>query len=142
MGQVIIYTNPEAGNVVVCYPSGDVPIEELQAQHTPQGSIIVDNSSLPYEDNDFFNAWELNRTTVTVNLQKAIAQAQENLDGAARNAAINRALNTTIGVQNTPSDTEWSAELASIRSAIAASTTTQELRTVIAGAKQFLGIGA
>ena len=70
MAQVIIFTN-ENGGVSVCYPTGELPIEEVQAKDTPADSIIVDNDSLPNEHNDFFNAWELNGTTVTVNLAKA-----------------------------------------------------------------------
>jgi hypothetical protein len=70
MTQVIIYTN-ENGGVSVCYPTGELPIEEVKAKDTPAGSIIVDNDSLPNEHNEFFNAWELNGTTVTINLTKA-----------------------------------------------------------------------
>jgi hypothetical protein len=70
MTQVIIYTN-ENGGVSVCYPTGELSIEEVQTKDTPAGSIIVENDSLPNEHNDFFNAWELNGTTVTINLNKA-----------------------------------------------------------------------
>jgi hypothetical protein len=72
MNQVIIFTN-EDGGVSVCYPTGELTIEEVQAKDTPAGSIIVENDSLPNEHSDFFNAWELNGTTVTVNLNKAKA---------------------------------------------------------------------
>lgn len=70
MVQVIIYKN-ENGNVSVCYPTGELSIEETQAKDTPVGSIIVDANSLP-TDNSFFDAWELNDTTVTVSLAKAV----------------------------------------------------------------------
>lgn len=70
MAQVIIFQNRQGG-VSVCVPTGELPIEEVQAKDTPAGSIIVDSNSLPNEHNDFFNAWELNGTTVTVNLAKA-----------------------------------------------------------------------
>jgi hypothetical protein len=66
--QVIVFTN-DSGSVSVCYPTGELPIEEVQAKDTPVGSVIVDNSTLP--DNDFFNAWELNDSTVSVNFNKA-----------------------------------------------------------------------
>jgi hypothetical protein len=72
MTQVIIYSQ-ENGQVAVCIPTGELPIEEVQAKDTPAGSIIVDNNLLPNEHNDFFNAWELNGTIVTVNLDKAKA---------------------------------------------------------------------
>jgi hypothetical protein len=66
--QVIVFTN-DSGSVSVCYPTGELPIEEVRAKDTPVGSVIVDNSTLP--DNDFFNAWELNDSTVSVNFNKA-----------------------------------------------------------------------
>jgi len=72
MAQVIIYSQ-ENGQVTVCYPTGELTIEETQAKDTPAGSIIVENDSLPNEHMDFFNAWELNGETVTVNLNKAKA---------------------------------------------------------------------
>jgi len=70
MAQVIIYTN-ENGSIVVVYPTGELSIEETQAKDSPEGSLIVDSDSLPNEHNDFFNAWELNGTTITVSLTKA-----------------------------------------------------------------------
>jgi hypothetical protein len=69
MTQAIIFTN-ENGGVSVCYPTGELPIEEVQAKDTPKGSLIVNISDLP-TDNDFFNAWVLNGKTVTVSLTKA-----------------------------------------------------------------------
>ena len=68
--QVIVFTN-ESGNVSVCTPTGEIPIEEVKSKDTPEHSIIVDASILPEEDNDFFDAWELNGETVTVNIDKA-----------------------------------------------------------------------
>jgi hypothetical protein len=70
MTQVIIYTN-STGEVSVCYPTGDLPIEEVQAKDTPAGSIIVNNDTLPNEHNEFFNAWELSGSTVSVSMVKA-----------------------------------------------------------------------
>jgi hypothetical protein len=70
MAQVIIYSQNN-GQVSVCYPTGELTIEEVQAKDTPEGSIILDDNNLPNEHNDFFNAWELNGTTVTVSLAKA-----------------------------------------------------------------------
>lgn len=72
MQQVIIYTN-ERGGVSVCVPSGELPIEKVQAKDIPAGlqSFIVDATSLPEEDNDFFDAWEQTNGAVTVSLAKA-----------------------------------------------------------------------
>jgi hypothetical protein len=98
--QVIIFTNPDMGNVVVCTPTGEVPIEEVQYRAIPAGveSYIVDNDILPYEDNDFFNAWEQTNGVVTVNLDKAKGLTKERLRRerapllAAQDVAFQRAL--------------------------------------------------
>ena len=78
MTQVIIFTNSKGG-VSVCTPTNDLTIEEVQAKDTPAGSLIVDADSLPTEHHEFFNAWELNGTTVTVNLNKAKEITKERL---------------------------------------------------------------
>ena len=49
MSQVIVYTNLEKGNICVCIPSGELPIEVVQAKDTPEGSIIIDKEILPLE---------------------------------------------------------------------------------------------
>ena len=70
--KVIIFTN-ENGGVSVCVPTGEIPIEAVQAKDIPAGvqSHIVAADSLPEADNDFFNAWEQTNGTVTVNMTKA-----------------------------------------------------------------------
>lgn len=70
MTQVIIHTN-ENGGVSVTVPTGEISIQAVQAKDTPNGSIIVSQDTLPNSDNDFFNAWELSGSTVSVNLSKA-----------------------------------------------------------------------
>jgi hypothetical protein len=72
MSEVIIFTN-ENGGVSVCMPTGEMDILAVKAKDTPSHSIIVNSSILPEEDNDFFDAWELNGKSVTVNLDKAKA---------------------------------------------------------------------
>ena len=68
--RVIIFIN-ETGNVSVCSPTGELPIEEVLAKDCPAGAIIVDASTLPEEYNEFFNAWVLNDAVVSVNFPKA-----------------------------------------------------------------------
>jgi hypothetical protein len=74
MAQVIIHANEEGG-VSVTYPTPEFletnTIEDVLAKDCPEGSIIVNSDSLPNEHSDFFNAWVLNGTTVTVSLDKA-----------------------------------------------------------------------
>jgi hypothetical protein len=72
MNQVIIFTN-ESGNVSICVPTGDLPIETVQAKDIPSGvqSFIVSQSSLPTSDQDFFDAWKQVQGVVSVSLAKA-----------------------------------------------------------------------
>lgn len=73
MSKVIVFTN-ENGNVSVCYPTGELSIEETQIKDTPAGSIIIDDSELP---TDSFDAWELIDGKVVVNeTKKAIIQSK------------------------------------------------------------------
>jgi len=69
MSQAIIFTNSNGG-VSVCIPTGEISIQDVQTKDTPKGSLIVNTSDLP-RDNDFFDAWELADGVVTVSLAKA-----------------------------------------------------------------------
>ena len=95
MSKVIIFTN-DNGGVSVCIPTGELPIEQVQAKDTPAGSIIVDVSSLP--NNDFFDAWELANGVVTVSLAKAKELTKKRLRAertpllAAQDVAFQRAI--------------------------------------------------
>jgi len=72
MTSVIVFTN-DVGGVSVCIPTGELSIEETQAKDCPENSYIVDASSIPQENNDFFDAWEQTNGVVTVNIFKAKA---------------------------------------------------------------------
>jgi hypothetical protein len=97
MTQIIIFTN-ESGGVSVCTPTGELDIQAVKAKDTPSHSIIVDDSALP--DNDFFDAWELSNSTVSVNLAKAKEITKSRLRTerapllAAQDVAFQRALET------------------------------------------------
>ena len=69
MSQIIIYSQ-ENGKVAVCYPTGEIPIDEVLSKDCPEGAIIVDSNVLP-EDHSFFSAWELTGSTITININKA-----------------------------------------------------------------------
>ena len=95
MTQAIIFTNSN-GNVSVCIPTGELSIEAVKAKDTPAGSLIVNISDLP-RDNDFFDAWELADGVVTVNLTKAVELTKKRLRAeripllAAQDVAFQRA---------------------------------------------------
>lgn len=78
MTQVIIFSQ-DNGQVAVCIPTGELPIETVLTKDCPSGSIIVDYDTLPNEHRDFFSAWELNGTNITVNLSKAKEITKERL---------------------------------------------------------------
>jgi len=127
MAQIIIYSN-STGGVSVCVPSNEFSIEEVLAKDCPAGAIIVDNSVLPQgEDAKFFDAWELNGSTVTVNFTKAQAIKLDQYNASAVQAAQARQLNNLAGIANAVSDADWQAKLTADRASIAAATTTAQL---------------
>ena len=98
---VIIYTN-DIGGVSVCIPTGELPIEQVQAKDIPTDvqSFIVYADTLPEADNDFFDAWEQTNGIVTVNVTKAREITKDRLRAkrapmlAAQDIAFQRALET------------------------------------------------
>ena len=78
MTQAIIFTN-DNGGVSVCMPTGEISIEAVLAKDCPKGAIIVEQSSLPNQHNDFFNAWELVDGKVEVSLAKATELTKKRL---------------------------------------------------------------
>jgi hypothetical protein len=94
--KAIIFTNSNGG-VSVCIPTGELSIEEVQAKDTPTGSLIVNTSDLP-TDNDFRDAWELVDGKVEVSLAKATELTKKRLRAereplmSAQDVAFQRAL--------------------------------------------------
>ena len=127
MSQVIIYANSNGG-VSITVPTGELDIKSVQAKDTPAGSIIVDDSTLPQgADAQFFDAWELNGSTVTVNFAKAQAIKLTQYNAAAVQEAQKRQLNTLAGIANDVADADFTAKLTADRASIAAATTTAQL---------------
>ena len=125
--QIIIHSNSNGG-VSVTVPTGELPINEVLAKDCPAGAIIVEDSVLPQgADAQFFDAWELNGSTVTVNFAKAQAQKLAQFNASAVQEAQKRQLNTLAGIDNKVADADFSAGLAAGRASIASATTTAEL---------------
>jgi hypothetical protein len=70
--QAIIFTN-DNGGVSTCIPTGEISIEAVMDKDVPKGkgARIVNLADLPNQYNDFYDAWEMDATSVTVNLDKA-----------------------------------------------------------------------
>jgi len=132
MAQVIIFKNPNGPNVCVCYPTGDISIEEVLSKDCPEGAAIVDGSELPQQsDTYFFDAWVLGPdNTVTINFPVAQEIYLKQYNAAAVQVAAVRGTNTIAGLPNVPDNATWSAQLTAGRNAIAAATTTAELLSI------------
>ena len=78
--QVIIFTN-DNGGVATCIPTGELPIEAVLEKDVPKGrgARIINMADLPNQYSDFYNAWEMDATSVTVNLNKAKAITKDRL---------------------------------------------------------------
>ena len=127
MSQVIIFTNSNGG-VSVCIPTGELPINEVLIKDCPAGAIIVDDSTFPQgSDAQFFDAWQLNGSTITLNFAKAQSDRLAQYNSAALKVAQTRQLNTLTGISNIVSDTDWQTKLTSDRGAITTATTTAQL---------------
>ena len=127
MTQVIIHTNSNGG-VSVTVPTGEISVQAVLEKDCPSGAIIVDDSTLPQgADAQFFDAWELNGSTVTVNFEKAKAIKLTQFNAAAVAEAQKRQLNTLAGIDNEIADADFNASLTAGRASIASATTTAEL---------------
>ena len=128
--QVIIFTN-DNGGVSVCTPSGEVDIATVKAKDTPEHSIIVDVSTLPNADNDFFDAWELSGETVSVNINKAKNITKNRLRAerepllVAQDVLFQRALETN---SDTTAIVAEKNRLRNITNGVDTCTTTEQLR--------------
>ena len=130
MTQVIIHANSNGG-VSVTVPTGEISVQAVLEKDCPSGAIIVDDSALPQgADAQFFDAWELNGSTVTVNFAKAQAQKLAQFNASAVQEAQKRQLNTLAGIDNEVADADFSAGLTAGRTAIANAKTTADLVAV------------
>jgi hypothetical protein len=96
--QAIIFTN-DNGGVSTCIPTGEISIDAVLTKDVPagRGARIVNLTDLP-RDNDFYDAWEMDATSVTVNFAKAVEITKKRLRAertpllAAQDVAFQRAL--------------------------------------------------
>jgi len=129
MAQVIIYE--QNSQVAICTPTGEIPIDEVLAKDCPQGAIIVDDSVLPQgSDAQFFDAWELLDSAVTVNFSKAQLQYLNKYNANALLIAQKRYINTLAGIPNTLEDNAFIEKLNSDRDAIFKAATTNDLLAI------------
>ena len=135
MSNVIIFAN-EAGGVATCIPTGEISIEAVLAKDCPKGAIIVEQSSLP-TDNDFYDAWELADGKVTVSLAKAKEITKKRLRSerepllAAQDVAFQRALESGADTSAIVAEKQ---RLRDVTNLVDSETTLEGLRSLKAGA--------
>jgi hypothetical protein len=132
--QVIIFTN-DNGGVSTCIPTGEISIDAVMTKDVPagRGARIVNFTDLP-RDNDFYDAWEMDATSVTVNLDKAIEITKKRLRAerepllAAQDVAFQRALETGAATSAIVAEKQRLRDITSF-----SATTLDELRSLKAG---------
>ena len=136
MSQVIIFTN-DNGGVSTCIPTGEISIDAVMTKDVPagRGARIVNLTDLP-RDNDFYDVWEMDATSVTVNLAKAKEITKKRLRAEraplleAQDVAFQRALES--GADTTAIVAE-KQRLRDITGLVDAVTTLEGLRAIKAG---------
>jgi hypothetical protein len=137
MTQAIIFTN-DNGGVSTCIPTGEISIEAVLDKDVPKGkgARIVNISDLPNQYNDFYNAWEMDATSVTVNKAKAVEMTKERLRAerapllAAQDVAFQRALESGADTTEIVAEKQ---RLRDITNLATESKTLEELRALKAG---------
>jgi hypothetical protein len=136
MTQAIIFTN-DNGGVSTCIPTGEISIDAVMTKDVPagRGARIVNLTDLP-RDNDFYDAWEMDATSVTVNLDKAkeITKARLRTERAplleAQDVLFQRALESSA---DTTAIVAEKNRLRNITSLADTATTLDALRAIKAG---------
>jgi hypothetical protein len=137
MTQAIIFTN-DNGGVSTCIPTGEISIDAVMTKDVPagRGARIVNIADLPNQYNDFYDAWEMDATSVTVNMDKAkeLTKARLRLERTpllqAQDVAFQRALEE--GADTTAIVAEKN-RLRGITALADSATTLEELRALKAG---------
>ena len=137
MTQVIIFKN-DNGGVATCIPTGEISIDAVLEKDVPKGkgARIVNYADLPVAYNDFYDAWEMDDKSVTVNLAKAKEITKKRLRAErepllqAQDVAFQRALES--GADTTAIVAEKN-RLRDITNLADSATTLDELRALKAG---------
>ena len=137
MSQAIIFTN-DNGGVSTCIPTGEISIEAVLAKDVPEGrgARIVNIVDLPNQHNDFYDAWEMDATSVTVNLAKAKEITKKRLRAerepllAAQDVLFQRALESGADTSAIVAEKQ---RLRDVTGLVDAVTTLEGLRAIKAG---------
>ena len=134
MSQVIIFTN-DNGGVATCIPTGEISIDAVLTKDVPagRGARIVNIVDLPNQHQHFYDAWEMDATSVTVNFAKAVEITKKRLRAErtpllqAQDVAFQRALESSA---DTSAIVAEKARLRDVTSLADAATTLEGLRAI------------
>jgi hypothetical protein len=135
MSLAIIFRN-DSGGVSTCIPTGEISIEAVMKKDVPtgRGARIVNLVDLPNQHQDFYDAWEMDATSVTVNFTKAVEITKKRLRAerapllAAQDVAFQRALETGADTTAIVAEKQRLRDITNITA-----TTLDELRALKAG---------
>ena len=125
--RVIVYQNEDNLNPSIVYPAGS-SIEELIVNY-PNG-IIFNKTDLPVYSK-YFNAWRLVNNNIIVDLEACKEVEIDNLNAKYKQMAVERQLNTSIGITNDISDVDFIASLNNKKNLINATTSVEELSNLV-----------
>lgn len=136
--QVIIFTN-DNGGVATTIPTGEISIDAVLEKDVPKGrgARIVNMLDLPNQYNDFYDAWEMDATSVTVNLAKAKELTKARLRQErtpllqAQDVAFQRALESGADTTAIVAEKNRLRDITLLADSV---TTLEELRSLKAGA--------
>jgi hypothetical protein len=134
MTQAIIFQN-DNGGVSTCIPTGEISIDAVMEKDVPKGkgARIVNLTDLPDQHQDFYDAWEMDATSVTVNFAKAKEitknrlRVERNPLLAAQDVAFQRALESS---SDTTAIVAEKQRLRDITKLIDSATSLDELRAI------------
>jgi hypothetical protein len=137
MTQAIIFTN-DNGGVSTCIPTGEISIDAVMEKDVPKGkgARIVNLTDLPNQHQDFYDAWEMDATSVKVNITKAKELTKKRLRIerapllAAQDVAYQRAMETGADTKAIVAEKN---RLRDITGLVDAATTLEGLRAIKAG---------
>lgn len=72
MQKVIAYKN-SSDFLILCFPTGETPLADVLAKDVPPdvSPLVFDYDQLPWADQDFVDAWDLNGNSIVINFAKA-----------------------------------------------------------------------
>jgi hypothetical protein len=130
--QIIIYENPDqSGMLVYCYPTGEIPIEQVLVKDCPEGAFIIDEAEFPTNTEKFLDALRLNGRQVYLDMNAAKEVQNTYLNSICKIESTNRSVNEGAGLPNVLAQEQWLALINQAKTNITEATNTTELQEAV-----------